>query len=678
MLSTFWAIWPARGNCSNAILPVVCHLYDGGIPLAPLPPLPAPAPDDQGGKASNDLRAIGDGLVRISRTLHEHTHRLEMAVEGKYASDSSDPRIRLLIDSLHLSRLADLELGSLNQSIQRVLRILPAEAGLGAQASMPSSAAAPFERERKVLTSNITALKRERNELETLYNIARLLNSTLEFDRVLNLVMEQVIGFVNAERGFLALVNPGTKELDFTIALDKQGRTIDRSAYRNSRSTVERVVRTREPVLTDDAQLDDALKGQESIMAYGIRSIMCAPLVVRDSCIGAVYVDSRINANLFVPKHRELLQAFCHQAAIAIDNARLFADLNKVIRRVNEDKQYMDNIFASIANGVITTDSAGIITTFNEAAAKILRIDPTTAVGRPYQEAFSGRPQVGLSELLHNARAYHGHGTRVTNSVACEIPGVGEVNLDLYVSALRDTQNTHIGTALVIDDRTELKRSQAQARQIRRIFERYVHPNVVQQLMRDPTAWKLGGETKEISVVFADIRGYTRLGENTAPEKLMNLLNTYLEIMVEEIWHEEGTLTAFMGDALMAIFNAPLVQEDHALRAVRAAWNMRRAVQQYQLEYPQDNPIAFGFGVNTGIGVVGNLGSKERMQNYTAIGDAVNVAARLQQNAIDNNILLNHSSFLLVRQKVLANKIPPLQVKNKVAPLDVWTLLGLV
>ncbi len=634
--------------------------------------LPVPAPDDQLGKASNDLRSISETLLRISRTLHEQTSRVEIAVEGKYASDSSDPRIRLLIDTLHVSRLADLELGRLNQAIQRILQVLSAKTG------REGHVAAPFEREREVLTSSISTLKRERNELETLYDIARILNSTLEFDKVLKLVMEQVIGFVNAERGFLALVDPHTDELAFTIALDKTGQTIDRSAYRNSRSTVKRVVQTREPVLTDDAQLDEALRGQESIMAYGIRSIMCAPLVVRNHCIGAVYVDSRINANLFGPKHRELLLAFCHQAAIAIDNARLFADLNKTIRKVNEDKQYMDNIFASIANGVVTTDSAGVITTFNEAAATILRIDPRTAVGRPYEEAFRARPQVGLIELLQDARSSHEHGTMVTNSVDCEIPGVGDVSLNFYVSALRDTQNAHIGMALVIDDRTELKRSEAQARQIRRIFERYVHPNVVQQLICDPMALNLGGETKEISVVFADIRGYTRLGENMAPEKVMNLLNTYLEIMVEEIWHEEGTLTAFMGDALMAIFNAPLAQEDHALRAVRAAWNMRKAIQKYQLEHPQDTPIAFGFGVNTGLAVVGNLGSKGRIQNYTAIGDAVNVAARLQQNAIDNNIFLNHSTFLWVRQKVLASKLPPLQVKNKAAPLDVWTLLGLV
>ncbi|TMD81343.1 MAG: GAF domain-containing protein [Chloroflexi bacterium] len=632
---------------------------------------------DLASKVSNDLRTISETLMRISRGLHEHAQKLERAVEGTYARESSDPRIRLLSDSLHLSRLADLELGRLSQSLQRVLQLVQGQTGVPAQQTAMGTAT-PFERERQALNSSINILKRERNELETLYDIARVLNSTLEFDQVLRLVMEQVIQFVNAERGFLALINPMTNELDFTIALDKQGQTIDRSAYRNSRGTVIRVVKTREPILTDDAQIDDAFKEQESIMAYGIRSIMCAPLVVRDHCIGAVYVDSRINANLFGPKHRELLLAFCHQAAIAIDNARLFADLTRTIRQVNEDKQYMDNIFASIANGVITTDSSGIVTTFNGAAAKTLRMDPKSAIGRHHRDVFAARPQVGISELLQNARVQHEHGTMVTNSVDCDIPGAGEVNLNLYVSALLDTQNNHIGIALVIDDRTELKRSEAQAKQVRRIFERYVHPNVVQQLIKDPMALNLGGETKEISVVFADIRGYTRLSESMAPEEMMNLLNSYLGIMVEEIWHQEGTLTAFIGDALMAIFNAPLLQEDHALRAVRAAWNMRRAVQKYQQDHPQEIPLAFGFGVNTGLGVVGNLGSTGRLQNYTAIGDVVNVAARLQSNASDNNILLNHATFLQVRQYVMASHLAALQVKNKSAPLEVWSLLGLV
>ena len=204
-----------------------------------------------------------------------------------------------------------------------------------------------------------------------------------------------------------------------------------------------------------------------------------------------------------------------------------------------------------------------------------------------------------------------------------------------------------------------------------------MHPSVVNQLIADPQALNLGGETREITVLFADIRGSTRLGEITPPEQMMNLLNGYWEKMVEAIWNQGGTITAFLGDGLMAIFNAPLAQEDHALRAVRAALGMREGVLAYQRNIPPQLHVAFGFGINTGQAVVGNLGSG-RMQNYTAIGDTVNVAERIQGKASDNDILLNHTTFIQVRQHVRVEKLAPLYVKNKTEPLNVFRLIGLL
>jgi adenylate cyclase len=631
-------------------------------------------------KMSTDLRRIGDALIRISRLLHEHTHKLEIAVEGTYAHESSNPRVRLLSDALHVSQVADLELGRLYQSMQRLLRTMQQEPEMAS----PQGKGEGFEQEREALTISISHLQQERNELEMLYDIARTLNSTLEFDEVLRLVMDRIIDFLKAERGFLMLLNADTNEPEFTIGRDKRAQSMPESAFATahiSRNTVKRVIRTREPLLTDDAQSDDMLKQQESILTYGIRSIMCAPLVVRDRCIGAVYVDSRFTARLFQQKHLDLLQALCNQAAIAIDNARLFSDLNTAIRQVSEDKQYMDNIFGSIANGVVTTDATGVITTFNSSASMILGLNPVLARGKNYHEAFQTLPpQLGLIDLLQEAQVYHEHGTVVPHAVECALPtraGDGRVSLTFYVSALRDTKGEYIGVALVIDDRTQLKRLEARAREIRHIFERYVHPSVVQQLVSDPMALNLGGETKEISVVFADIRGYTRLSENLPPGEVMHLINRYLKIMCDAIWEEEGTLTAFQGDALMAIFNAPLPQEAHALRAVRAAWKMRMAVLNYQQSQPQEVQVSFGIGVNTGMATVGNVGAQERLQNYTAIGDVVNVASRLQNNVTDNNILLNAPTYEQVYRSVRVDQPFALTVKNKSAPLTVRYLRGL-
>jgi adenylate cyclase len=643
-------------------------------------------------EVNRELHSFGEALMRISRLLHEHSRKLEVAVEGTYAGHGGDPRVRLLGESLRICRTSDLELGQLNQMTQHTLQAFQEQLESFSRptstlshevhSEVPLSAngvSSSFEQERTALNTSIINLERKRSELETLYEIARMLNSTLEFDQVLRLVMDQVIGVVNAERGFLVLLDPPSGELRFEIARDKAARSIDASAFdfKISRSTVERVVRTRQPIVTShDAQVE--LSSQESVLMHGIRSIMCAPLIVRDNCIGAVYVDSRIVANLFVPKQGDLLMAFCRQAAIAIDNARLFAELNLALRKVEEDKQYMDNIFASIANGVIITDSTGIVTKFNEAASLIFRINPLGVVGQPFQEVFAALPQVGVTELLQSAFNHHEHGTVVPHEVNCEIPARGMVNLVLSASALRDARGSHIGMALVVDDQTELWKARARAEEIQRIFGRFVHPNVVQRLIEDPSALNLGGEIREISVISADVRGFTSLSEREPSATVMNLLNTYLDIMVKEIWDENGTITGFWGDELLAIFNAPLNQKDHVLRAVRAVWKMRMAVLTYQKNQQSDYPITFVFGVNTGEAMVGNIGSRERMQSYTAIGDAVNVTARLQHNASDNDILLNHSTFLHVQHLVSVNKLPPLKVKNKSELLDVWCLNGWV
>ncbi|MBO0790723.1 MAG: GAF domain-containing protein, partial [Ktedonobacteraceae bacterium] len=471
--------------------------------------------DSAPGRANQELRTISEALVRISRTVHEHAQKLEIAVEGRKVTQEAI--VRLLTDSLLVSRSADLELGLLHRSLQRISATLPRSGSL--------TTGGTFEREREALNSNISSLQMQRDELETLSEIARMLNSTLEFDEVLSLVMDQVIEFVNAERGFLVLVNPDNREPEFTIARDKEKRTIPEHAFERaqiSKQTVLRVIKTRVAELADDAQLDNALSAQESIMTFGIRSIMCAPLVVRDNCIGAVYVDSRVSANLFGPRHRDLLLAFCNQAAIAIDNARLFSDLHQAIQQVSEDKQYMDNIFGSIANGVITINSYGVITAFNDAAGHILGgLHTEQMLGLSYERALQPVKHLGLIEMLRSAPTQNEHGAIVNQSFEGEITGRGMVNLNFYVSALRNPDGAHIGMALVVDDRTALRRAEARAREIRTIFERFVHPKVVQQLIQDPAALKLGGETKEISVLFADIRGYTRLSERMAPEEVM-------------------------------------------------------------------------------------------------------------------------------------------------------------
>jgi adenylate cyclase len=606
-------------------------------------------------RARADIASVARSLAEIAAVMHDQTARLEQFVEGSFSTDLADPRTRMLSHTLSILRQADLHLARLGSILQR----------------MNSSV--------QVARDNLDALQRERERLTTLYQIAQELNSALDLEDLLGRVMAELIEVVRAERGFLMLWDEDAKQLRFTAARGADGQPLAESDFNISQGIVEGVWQRQEPLLTLDAREDERLASRASVVAYGIRSVMCAPLRVRGKGVGVVYVDSRNQSALFDAAHLDLLAAFCNQAAIAIDNARLFADLRRRIAEISAMKAYTDNIFASIASGVVTADTHGLVTAFNRAAERIFALPGARAVGRSYTEVLAGIGDQELSGILR--RAVMDGEITLGHELARALPGRGEVCLRLNVSPLmdggEDTSRTQ-GVAMVVDDLTELRRSQRQAEEIQRLFGRYVHPAVVRQLLADPSAVHLGGETREISVVFADIRGYTHLAERTAPDELVRILNTYLNILTEAIWQEEGTVTMFIGDALMAIFNAPLPQADHTLRAVRAAWAMRQALERHSGPLAQAGAaVEYGIGVHTGLAVVGNIGAAERLQNYTAIGDAVNTAQRLQSSATANQILLSAAAYLEVAPHILAHELGPMQVKGKTQPLSVYQLDGL-
>ncbi|NYT60830.1 adenylate/guanylate cyclase domain-containing protein [Alcaligenaceae bacterium] len=179
-------------------------------------------------------------------------------------------------------------------------------------------------------------------------------------------------------------------------------------------------------------------------------------------------------------------------------------------------------------------------------------------------------------------------------------------------------------------------REYAQRERNLKIFGRFLDPRVVASLTDSETleAARIGG-SREISVLFSDIRGFTSLSENTSPEELIALLNRYFDTQVEAIFHEGGTLDKFIGDAIMAFWGAPLATDDHAPQAVRAALEMQRRLLAFQQEPDlRGSDFDIGIGIHTGPAVVGLLGSEKRL-DYTAIGDTVNLASRIEGKTRD-------------------------------------------
>src|SRR5487761_1897777 len=602
-------------------------------------------------RADNMLTTIARELKDLASVMHRHARALEPFVEGTFASDLGDPRTRLLADALDIARRADQRLGRLDQSLREV-----------------NDAAA-------VVVGDLEVIGAERTRLATLYSIAQQINSAHDLDELLGRVLTLLIDVVRADRGAILLWDDARQSLTYTASRDSAGGSLSEQLMNLSRSVVDEVWSSQLPLVTIDAQADDRLRLNQSVVSYGIRSVMCAPLRVREQRVGVVYVDSRRDTRLFDRSSLELLAAFCNQAAIAIENARLVTDLRRNIRELNAIKSYMDNVFASIASGVVTADTAGRVTTMNLAAARILNRRSEDALSRPVEKALADIADEAL--LVAMRRAVTESAETLGYELRQEMAGRGDVSLRLNVSPLRepDGAGDPLGVALTLEDLTELRRSQQQARDIRQLFGRYVHPAVVRQLLADPTAVRLGGETRTISIIFADIRNFTTMAARMAPDAVVRTLNHYLEMLTAAIWEEEGTLTMFIGDALMAIFNAPLSQNDHAARAVRAAWAMRQALERANaLVAPDEEPAQYGIGVHTGPALVGNIGASDRLQNYTAIGDAVNIAQRLQANATANHILLSADTCAAAHEVVLMRQIEPISIKGRPMPLPVYQL----
>jgi adenylate cyclase len=267
----------------------------------------------------------------------------------------------------------------------------------------------------------------------------------------------------------------------------------------------------------------------------------------------------------------------------------------------------------------------------------------------------------------------------------------------LMLTALADVDNRVTGLGLGADDylskpfsprelaaridaRLRTKAEADNLRQtkemIRQTFERFVAPSVVEKLLQDPTQVKLGGQLQEVTVLFSDLEGFTSLSEHTPPEMLLGILNQYHALVVTMIQSYGGTVDKFLGDGVMALYNTPLPQPDHALRAVKTALHIRSALLDFYNQFDVEYQIKLNFGIHTGMAVVGNVGTQQIME-FTAVGDTVNLASRLQGLGEQGQILISQATYSQIKEQVTTNPIGNQFVKGRREPVMVYEVLDL-
>src|SRR5215469_6133301 len=522
-----------------------------------------------------------------------------------------------------------------------------------------------------------TELETQRRRADTLVRIGKAINAVRRLDSLLQLVIDLAVEATGAERGLIVVPDPAGGRQEYSAGANLEPDVVVRPEFSVSRSIIERVFKESAPLVTTDAQNDPQVDATPSIRSLHIRSINCVPIIGKGGTIGVLYVDSRIRTDNLFQHDPELLTSIADQAAVAIDNARLYDDWNRNFDDLSNIKAQTDEILESIASGVIMLDTNDTIVQFNRAAEITFGLSASTLEGRHARILNSWIP--GFTTLLDQYKSIPEGRAEV------EMRGThfvrGPIVLQSTFLRVHSLTGAGVGTAVVVNDLTTRRRLEAEnkaqlerSERVARSFERYLAPHVVSDLLVDPDNVPLGGTRLTATMMFADIRGFTELSERLRPEEVVDMLNRYLAPTVDVVLANAGLLDKYYGDGIMAVFGAPRPAADDTDRAVLAA---RQILEQVELLNAQPGvhwPLSVSIGLATGDVVAGNIGSERRLE-YTVVGSAVNLAQRLQSIAEPNQILADSRTYEKVRGQVAATRRQA-RIKGKAGLTDVYVLHG--
>ncbi len=501
---------------------------------------------------------------------------------------------------------------------------------------------------------------------QVLAHLSQSLVVTPDLNRTLSLLDEELENAISPERFIVFLYEDDRKEYIPHATHTDLNRT-----FRPDDALPRLLVDAKAPLwLPPERTLPAELLSGKRI--FDLRNFQVfVPLKYEGRLIGFFALGPRRSGEPYSTEELDFLTAVAGQSTLAFENARLFENLRHTLDETSEMKNLMDDIFSSIATGVITTDMDQKITLFNRAAESILGLSLDAVIGKSLNEALPAfNPALGqvTSNVIEQGQSEQGR------ELMSSLDPRGDLYLRLSAAPLRDAYLATKGATIVFEDLTETRKVEAEREVIRQTFGRVVSPRVRDRLLADAGNLQLHGSRNTITMLFADLSGFTTFSEKTSPETVFKLLNSYLDMAAQSILEHEGTLDKFMGDAVMAMWNSPDPQSDHALRACQAALEIiQRSLDAHKNFSNPEHHLIFRVGVTTGPAIVGNVGTSQ-LFNYTAIGDTVNLAQRLQSSARRGQVLIQKSTFEIVKNRVVADAMPPLSVKGREQPVEVYLL----
>ena len=504
------------------------------------------------------------------------------------------------------------------------------------------------------LIEEVEAKKTEINlkllELETLFDISVAISSVLDVGELCDEVLWRSVGILNASKGVVLLVSGESPILNPVVNFNWEK---DIPLLSKKLTAFKNIDKNKKGLVFSEKEKSPLQKKLNE------NNLIISPISAKNKTLGYVLLcnkETRKGIEPFNSLDLDLLTALSNQAAVAMENARLFKDITK-------EKQFNESILGSIATGVITLDPLGEVDSINAAGLKILKTKKEEVLGNHYMYLFEKDndlvEMITMSEMENETKTELNMPLNVVSE---------ETIINISISPRLDPEGNKQGSVVAIEDISDVSK-------VKNTFKRYVSKQVVDELLGDEGKLNLGGEQREVTILFTDIRGFTSMSEKMEPERVVTTLNEYFSDMIDIVFKHNGTLDKIIGDELMVLYGAPIKGDKDTQRAVETAVEMQRKINELNKERDKRNepPILVGAGINKGLVVSGNIGSRDLM-DYTVIGDTVNVASRLCAAAGPGEIMVSDSVYKTTKKSFSYEKLNPIKVKGKEKKIPVFLI----
>ncbi|WP_416670864.1 GAF domain-containing protein [Egbenema bharatensis] len=577
---------------------------------------------------------------------------------------------------------------------------------------------------------------RNQRGVAALMKATSFLGQSLDLEKTLQVVMNEARNLMHADRSTLFMIDRDKGELWSKVA-KADGKTMMEIRIPADRGIAGYVASTGQtlniPNAYDDPRFDPTIDQQTG---YRTRNILCMPIYNSEGVrIGVTQLINKNQSN-FTNSDEEFMQAFNIQAGMALENAKLFESV-LLEKQYQKDilQSLSDAVISTDMQGrIVTINDAALhllgcaLNASNSSPDRSqwedwipqllgrlvweivpidhlqFRLEDSLKTGArhyvPEQSLVVGvgeiqDPESGKVKLVLATRDRQNPNAFIpcwndptllppdspsppTPDSPLPTPDSGlltiqtfERSINLTVSPLTNPEGSVRGGLVVLEDISQEKRMKA-------TMYRYMTPEVAERVMALGDDALMVGERKEVTILFSDIRSYTSLTEKMNAADVVALLNNYFETMVEAVFNFDGTLDKFIGDALMAVFGAPLPLENHAWMAVQSALDMRQRLAAFNQKRETIGlpPIRFGVGISSGEVVSGNIGSQKRM-DYTVIGDGVDISSRLEGATKEYgcDIILSEFTYQFCQEKVWVRELDCVRVKGKTKPIRIYELI---